>query len=119
MIIDYKVLRTDGSIEEGQLNTDASLYDAVKKLFRATIGNGDLEHVTVYDDSWDEGGPRYRDMFVDEVGSWKNLPMNRQATKIYHANALEHRAEFAGLIDYDDMALIFGDALLCRQEMWK
>jgi hypothetical protein len=114
-LIPYRVIRTDGSETSG-IFRDADSgdtgkhYEALKTIILDVIGHdNDLEHVNVF---W-EG--RYCDMFVDETGLLKNLPINARATEIYRNNMLVHAP---GLIPIEDMAFVYGDVVLFTERVW-
>ena len=78
----------------------------------------DFEHVRVYW-PWDGGEPRYLDMFVDEDGIGKRLPVNRLATSIYHLNVIVHDPH--GLGSEESIAAaprIHGVAVLFQKPVW-
>ena len=68
----------------------------------------DLEHVRVF---W-KG--EYLDMFVDEEGIRKRLPVNILATIVYHNNMKVHAPERLG----DDPPEIYGPAVLFMRRVW-
>ena len=112
MKIAYTLIRADGLIES---HTDEfpgepeGWYGEVRRLFSRHFGEDVFyEHVNV----WHQG--QYRDMFVDETGALKGLPVNAEASEIYHANVKAHFPDEAN----DDMPLIYGDALLFEQKVW-
>jgi len=77
----------------------------------------DLERVRV----WHCGA--YRDMFVDEQSKRKGLPVNAEATAIYHANMLVHEhgnptdpAVIARITA--DWPVIYGNAVLFLRRVW-
>ena len=84
-------------------------YDAIKIVVAPWLGDGnDMEHVTVI-----HNGKR-TDMFVDEIGALKRLPVNCRATAIYHANFLQyHPGE-----DTSELPKIHGTAVLFHRRIW-
>lgn len=114
--LSYTVLFANGRRKAGTAKlpdkqTTASVYAVAEKVVRGVIGDdADVEHVRV----WDRG--QYRDMFVDEIGHHKHLPLNEQATAIYRANSLAHEQPPP---DPDEMPTIVGDAVLFDQQVWK
>ena len=73
------------------------------------LGEGtDIEHVSVLHD-------RQRlDMFVDETGALKKLPVNAAATKIYHAATLARMDN----VDTKKLPKIYGTAVLFHRRVW-
>ena len=55
-------------------------FDEINTLVKPLLDGGELERVRVWHRS------TYLDMFVDECGHLKGLPLNPMATEIYHAN---------------------------------
>lgn len=55
----------------------------------------------------------YTDMFVDEIGRLKLLPINTRASTIYHANILTHEPDMK-----HDLVPIFGTAVLFLRRVW-
>ena len=84
-------------------------FATLRSLIRNKLGGCDFEHVNVF---W-EG--EYRDMFVDEIGQLKDLPINMRATVIYWNNVKVHSpTEY----DPDRMPLIFGKAVIFDKKVW-
>lgn len=77
-------------------------YDCLRGLIRPLLHDHDFEHVTVL------YGGRRADMFVDEMGGCKALPMNEAATAIYRAPTLRRHPD----INPDSLSAIYGTAIL-------
>jgi hypothetical protein len=73
-----------------------------------------MERVTV----WHNG--EYLDMFVDDMGAIKRLPVNEAATLIYHANMIAHAEHFEHCLtpDTSDWPKIHGVAVLFHRRVW-
>lgn len=84
-------------------------YDRLKQLIRPLLDGHDLEHVTVL------YGDRRADMFVDEMGGCKGLPVNDAATAIYRAAAMRREPD----TDPDSLPAIFGTAILFERIVWR
>lgn len=89
-------------------------YDTLKTLLTPIIGCKHIEHVSVLADF--EGATAFRraDMFVDEDGHAKGLPLNGNATEIYRRNALIHQ----GVKDPETLSWIAGTAVLFDRIVW-
>jgi hypothetical protein len=89
-------------------------YETLKQLLGPIIVCAHVEHVSVLADF--EGATAYRksDMFVDEDGHAKGLPLNGNATAIYRRNALLHQ----GVKDQDSLPWIAGTAVLFDRIVW-
>jgi len=71
-----------------------------------------LEHVTVLGDNGDRA-----DMFVDDIGAIIGLPVNLEATRIYHRASIEHgEKEVDGIIP--NAPRIHGCAVLFARRIW-
>lgn len=83
-------------------------YDRLDALIRPLLDGHDLEHVTVlYRD-------RRADMFVDEMGGCKALPVNDAATAIYRAASMRRDPD----VNPDSLPAIFGTAILFERIVW-
>lgn len=83
-------------------------YDEIAKVVGPHFSNAHFEHVSVL---WD-GKPL--DMFVDEEGQLKHLPLNLRATKIYRNNWMQsHPAA-----DPESLPTVVGLALLFSRRIW-
>lgn len=118
-VIAYKVFYADGRESDGSITLPARDSDPeskvrwrkIRDLVLEFIGpENDPEHVTVWYDS------RYLDMFVDETGVLKELPMNMRATAIYRANVQAHEPNPE---PEDEMPFIAGNAVLFLEKVWK
>lgn len=123
--VEYRIVRSDGQDtkhfvdlpepDKGRtlmMSADAKKrYELVKEIVARVIGDGnDIEHVTVWHDDL------YLDMFVDETGVEKGLPVNPIATSIYRANVLAHEPSDSDLLK--DLPSIHGDAVLFLEKVW-
>lgn len=81
---------------------------ALHDLLRPLLDGGQPEHVTVL---WDG---RRADMFVDEDGVQKRLPVNVAATAIYRAAWLRRNPG----TDPNSMPAIHGTAVLFERIVW-
>lgn len=88
-------------------------YDEIKKLITPLIDGADLEHVSVLADP--NGGDNYRpcDMFVDDMGRLKGLPVNPEATEHYRRFSVLHRGE-----NPESIPAIHGPAVLLHRRIW-
>ena len=118
-VVAYKIIYADGREFDGTTDLpDAEsdpraekMWAKLKPLVQDVIGAGnDIEHVNVWHDS------RYLDMFVDETGVEKELPLNEKATKIYRANTQAHEPNPE---PEDEMPTIHGDVVLFMEKVWR
>jgi hypothetical protein len=79
------------------------------KIMQALAPASDYEHVLVF--WWN----RYTDMFVDETGVLKGLPVNERATEIYLNNLRVHAPGSDALILPPS---IHGPAVLFDKKVW-
>jgi hypothetical protein len=88
---------------------DEPEFTSLRGLIKAKLDHAEFEHVTVF---WND---EYRDMFVDDTGVLKGLPINARATAIYWNNTRIHMPD-----DYDPetMAMIHGPAVLFDKKVW-
>ena len=107
--------------EEREVEADFGGRKGLKifdEILRPILGADDYEHVRVFW-AWNGGQPRYLDMFVDEDGVGKRLPVNRLATSIYHFNVVAHDPH--GLGSAESLAAaprIHGTAVLFQKPVW-
>jgi hypothetical protein len=119
----YRIIYPDARPpEEREVEADFSGRKGLKvfhELLRPILGpDADFEHVRVFW-AWNGGEPRYLDMFVDEDGIGKRLPVNRLATSIYHLNVIVHDPH--GLGSEESIAAaprIHGVAVLFQKPVW-
>lgn len=109
----YRFISVDGTETTHSvdlLDEPGHRHTKLHEIFELHFGPDiEMEHVNVwYDD-------HYTDMFVDETGSWKGLPINKTATDIYRANVLAHAVNPP---NPEDMPPIFGDAILFEKKVW-
>lgn len=113
MNITYKLVRSDGSTtsySEELRGEPGTWYQQLHEIFERHFGADiEWEHVNVWHND------EYHDMFVDETGMLKGLPVNVKATAIYRANVMAHEATPP---HPDDMPAIHGDALFFDQRVW-
>lgn len=83
-------------------------YQRIKDFVTPLLNGGDLERVRVLHEGV------YTDMFVDEDGIRKGLPINNAATPIYHANMLSRQAD----ADTSDWPKVHGTAILFHRQVW-
>lgn len=104
----YQIIRPPGLVEkvEAEFSDDEDKRaEETLAVLNKFIPPGYIEHVNVF---W-EG--KYMDMFVDEDGHRKRLPVNIWATKIYWNNTIVHQPELA-----DELTeMIVGDAVLFKK----
>jgi len=112
MIVSFKFIRVDGTVttHSDELRGEpGNWYKSLHDIFAEFFGDDiEMEHVNV----WHKG--KYTDMFVDETGVLKGLPINPKATEIYRANVLAHEVNPP---NPNDMPPIHGDALLFEQKV--
>lgn len=95
---------------------DANFLKALHALLDPILGTSDVEHVTVFADFSGGTDYAYTDMFVDECGQLKSLPINGVATDIYRRNWLLHEKDPG---PPDDLPTIAGPAVLFRDPFWR
>lgn len=111
----YTVYHPDGKTEDHSLMLQHDPgYDALKKIMARHLGEGNwLEHVTVLHD----GKPK--DMFVDEEGLLKGLPVNIAATEIYHTYSKQQNPSgYAAAAMSGQLSPIVGVAILFHRRVW-
>lgn len=103
----YEVLRPGRlpELQECELGAEPS-YEELKNLIEPLLDGAWLEHVSVL-----YRGQR-TDMFVDEEGLLKNLPLNPLATKIYHTIGHAKGMDMAGA------SPIVGTAIVFHRRVW-
>lgn len=113
MNVTYQFIKYDGTVttHSDELRGEpGTWYAQLHVIFERHFGPDiEMEHVTV----WHE--EHYTDMFVDETGVLKGLPVNLVATKIYQANVMAHETNPP---DPRDMPMIHGDAILFNRRVW-
>jgi hypothetical protein len=92
---------------EVEFRLDEPDYDELKLLIEPLLDGARLEHVTVLG----EDGKSRRDLFVNEFGSKKGLPINDAATAHYWRNTLSRRpdADMRGMPQIHGPAVLFPD----------
>jgi hypothetical protein len=104
----YTVYQPDGGSYKGAVMwPNEPGYICIRDLVEPIL-KADLEHVTVlYKD-------KRADMFVDDTGSLKRLPVNKAATAIYRAAYLRRHPK----TDPETMPAIHGAAILFDRIVW-
>lgn len=83
-------------------------YALLRELIEPMLDDARLEHVAVLYQG------RRGDMFVDEIGSLRDLPVNEHATAIYRAASI---TQSPGL-DPDSLPAIHGPAVVFDRQVW-
>lgn len=94
--------------EEREVNFEPG-YHGLKNVVEPLLDGADLEHVTVLFED------KPADMFVDEMGHMKSLPINREATTIYRTNWMKHNPD----ADPDSLPTIAGTAVVFDRIVWR
>lgn len=105
----YEVLEANGRSTVHHIKWPAKPgLELIRKCLHRPLSGSHFERVNVwYYES-------YLDMFVDEEGMLKRLPVNDRATAIYRANAIAHIPNaIPGLLPK-----IFGTAVLFHRRVW-
>ena len=117
METEYRILRPhkpDPEVRSCDLPRDPG-YDRLKVIIEPVLQEdrptAHLEHVSVLFD----GKPT--DMFVDDCGALEGLPVNAQATRIYHAFSISQGIAHEGGI-IPGAPLIFGTAIIFDRRVW-
>lgn len=117
MLTKYKVIHPDGKVDEFEGNLAErplfhQLQAVVQPFLESQRAGSNMEHVTVLSD---EG---YRtDMFVDEEGHSYGLPINDEATRIYHRASIA-RGEKHNLGIIPGAPTIAGVAIYFERRVW-
>jgi len=105
----YRVLRVGKKLERRSVDLpDQPGLGALRRVITPHLNGGRLEHVAVLHE-----GER-RDMFVDENGIEKGLPLNPEATAIYRNNTMTQYPE----TDPEKLPAIYGPAVLFDRRVW-
>lgn len=97
----YHVIPPEGEATRHEVDLErAPDYERIKEIVDEHLGGVWFEHVAVL---W--AGQR-TDMFVDETGLLKGLPLNPRASSIY------------GAATRNDEAIIVGTAILFERRIW-
>ncbi len=110
MKTDYTIYRTDGTQEQGTIDwPEDPGFDRIDAVVAPIINvvRGHWEHVSVLHN--DEP----HDMFIDETGQLKGLPLNVAATAIYRNYSIKKRGA-----DAEDLPTIVGAAVLFHRRIW-
>lgn len=107
---EYTIIRANGDEEVHTVELPAEPdYFQLKAVIQPIIGErNDFERVNVLNN----GG--YTDMFVDENGLLKGLPLNTKASAIYRANWLKQHPK----VDPESLPPIVGTAVLFSRRVW-
>lgn len=104
----YTVYQPDGSSYEGCIMWPKEPgYDLIRE-FVEPILHADLEHVAVLYKG------KKADMFVDDTGALKKLPINKAASDIYRAAYLKRYPD----VDPENLSAIHGIAILFDRIVW-
>lgn len=118
-VVAYKIIYVDGREMDGKTDFPDPKDDPegrkkharLKAIVQPVIGeDADWEHVNVWHNS------QYLDMFVDEMGVLKKLPVNEKATKIYRANVQAHEPNPE---PEEHMPSVHGDVVLFLEKVWR
>lgn len=100
----YTIYEPDGTNSEHEVDLPARPgYDRLKAVLSPLFPGTHFEHVTIL------RGP---DMFVDEIGAIRGLPVNEAATKLYQEAAIRRG------FDARDLSKIYGRAVVFHQRVW-
>lgn len=114
----YRVINTDPSIVHADYEIDwppKPGIDLINKLVKPLLNDSWIEHVSVLYDFHNVGKLEPSDMFVDEIGALKSLPINREATLIYHTFTNDRRKPKSPLTN---LAFIYGTAIIFERRIW-
>ena len=115
---DYLLIQPNSHLTPGMVQWPMEPgYDAISQLVTPLLDGAQLEHVRVWltpDYKPNQAGA-YTDMFVDDMGLLKGLPINSLATKIYRANILTHDPKLAATME---LPFIHGPAVLFSRRVW-
>lgn len=105
----YHVLRVGKQLETASADLpEQPGYDKLRKLITPLLDGANLEHVAVLHDG------KRTDMFVDDTGALKGLPLNPEATAIYRNNTMSQHPE----TDPESLPAIYGPAILFDRRVW-
>ena len=99
-VVEGQIRKVDFAKEPG--------YEAIRDIVEPLLDGHYMEHVSVL---W---GKDKRDMFVDEMGSLKHLPINNPATDIYRAYWLSQHPNAKP----NDLVAIYGVAVIFHRIIW-
>lgn len=107
---EYTIIRANGDEEVHSVQLPAEPdYFQLKAIIQPIIGErNNFERVNVLHND------QYTDMFVDEIGPLKGLPLNATATAIYRANWIKQHPK----VDPDSLPPIVGTAVLFARRVW-
>lgn len=105
----YYVLRVGKKLEKRSVDMpDKPGFGMLRRVITPHLNGGNLEHVAVLHE-----GER-RDMFVDDIGLLKALPLNPEATAIYRNNTLTNYPDTKP----ESLPAIYGPAVLFDRRVW-
>lgn len=110
----YTIMRPEEPNTGGEIDWPREpTFDQIDRLVRPLLNGASLEHVSVLADF--KGGLNFKraDMFVDESGAMKDLPINGNATAIYRRHSIINKGAKA-----DDLPAIHGPAILFERIVW-
>ena len=102
----YKFIPTNGPVVVGEFKLEDKPGENAKQvraILQNVFGDAYSERVTVF---WEQG---YCEMYVDEIGQIKGLPLNPRATEIYRNNIMVHEP---GRHVATDLPTVAGDVVL-------
>lgn len=107
---EFTIIRANGDEEVHTVELPARPdYFQLKAIVQPLIGDrNDFERVAVLHDG------KATDMFVDENGLLKGLPLNTKASAIYRANWLKQHPK----VDPESLPPIVGPAVLFSRRVW-
>lgn len=107
----YIILRADGSSERGSVNwPEAPGYELIRDLVEPILGaDCNMEHVYILGDMRER-----QDMFVDEIGLWKHLSRNAEATRLYRQATLTQHPH----LPPESLPYIVGAAVVFDRIVW-
>lgn len=109
MLATYHIYKPSHPVETKQVDwPEQPGFKQINELVKPLLEGANLEHVTVL-----HNGKR-ADMFVDEVGALKRLPVNAEATAIYRANWMQQHPG----TDPNSLPEIYGTAILFDRQVW-
>lgn len=105
----YRIIQADGTEQSVTIDLPKEPgYEALRAIVEPVLGGAYMERVRVLHKD------AYTDMFVDEDGLLKGLPLNAVATPIYHANWLKQRPG----THPSELTPIVGTAVLFDRPVW-
>lgn len=111
-LVKYTILHLNGTETNGEMDADHRvMLPNLRALWEEVSPGTKFERVRVF---W----PRvYIDLFVDETGMMKQLPVNYKATRMYRNNVIVHE-KITNPEEIQDMPRIHGVAILFEKQIW-